>query len=254
MSNRITLRGRPRCLGRRRGIAASALALAMTAVGLASFTAASASGARTSVGTAQPLVVLLRDHVVQVKPRSGAAHLESVSALRPLTGVRTVLPVLGHAISPDGKRWVRVRLPGRPNAHAGWIAARQTRQTATEWRLALKLSARLITVYRDGRPARRFRAVVGKPSTPTPTGHFFVEEPLAIPGQVGGPFALATSARSDVLQEFEGGPGQIAIHGTDYLAGALGSAASHGCVRLSTSAITWLAHRIGSGVPLTIVR
>jgi lipoprotein-anchoring transpeptidase ErfK/SrfK len=149
---------------------------------------------------------------------------------------------------------VHVRLPGRPNAHTGWIAARQTRQTVTEWRLALKVSARLITVYRDGRASRRFQAVVGKPSTPTPTGRFFVEEPLAIPGQVGGPFALATSARSDVLQEFEGGPGQIAIHGTDYLAGALGSAASHGCIRLSTSAITWLAHRIGSGVPLAIVR
>ena len=77
---------------------------------------------------------------------------------------------------------------------------------------------------------------------------------LDIGGQVGGPFALATSARSNVLQEFEGGPGQIALHGTDGLEGALGSAASHGCVRLATGAVTWLAHRIGSGVPLTIVR
>jgi hypothetical protein len=214
----------------------------------------SASGAAARAGAARPLAVLLRDHVVQTKPRDRAPHLESVSALRPLTGVRTVLPVLGRARSPGGKLWMRVRLPGRPNGHVGWIAARRTRQTATEWRLALTLSARLIVVYHDGRASRRFRAVVGKPSTPTPRGHFFVEEPLAIPGQVGGPFALATSARSDVLQEFEGGPGQIAIHGTDYLAGALGSAASHGCIRLSTSAITWLAHRIGSGVPLMIVR
>jgi hypothetical protein len=29
----------------------------------------------------------------------------------------------------------------------------------------------------------------------------------------GGPFALALSARSDVFQEFDGGPGQIAIDG-----------------------------------------
>ena len=95
---------------------------------------------------------------------------------------------------------------------------------------------------------------MGKPSTPTPTGQFFIEEALDISYQVGGPFALATSARSNVLQEFEGGPGQIALHGTNGLSGALGSAASHGCVRLGTSAVTWLAHRIGSGVPLTIVR
>jgi len=31
----------------------------------------------------------------------------------------------------------------------------------------------------------------------------------------GGPFALALSARSNVLQEFDGGPGQIAIYGRD---------------------------------------
>jgi lipoprotein-anchoring transpeptidase ErfK/SrfK len=99
---------------------------------------------------------------------------------------------------------------------------------------------------------RRFPAVVGTPSTPTPTGRFFIEEALDLSSQVGGPFALATSARSEVLQEFEGGPGQIALHGTNGLSGALGSASSHGCVRLGTGAITWLAHRIGSGVPLTI--
>ena len=111
-----------------------------------------------------------------------------------------------------------------------------------------------MTVYRDGRVLRRFRAVVGKPSTPTPRGHFFIEEALALPGQTGGPFALATSARSNVLQEFEGGPGQIAMHGTNGLPGSLGSASSHGCIRLSTGTITWLARRIGSGIPLTVKR
>jgi lipoprotein-anchoring transpeptidase ErfK/SrfK len=93
--------------------------------------------------------------------------------------------------------------------------------------------------------------VVGTPSTPTPRGTFFVEEAVAL-NQIGGPFALATSARSDVFQEFDGGPGQIALHGTRGLAGAPGTASSHGCVRLSARAITWLVRRIGTGVPLTI--
>lgn len=230
-----------------------AAVLGAVALSLGGFTAASASAAGTRTSATQPLVALLHDHVVQTRPSPRAPRVGSVSALRPLTGVRTVLPVLGRARSPDGKLWVHVRLPGRPNGHAGWIAASQTRRATTGWRLALKLSARLVTVYRDGRAVRRFRAVVGKPSTPTPSGHFFVEETLAIFGQVGGPFALATSARSDVLQEFDGGPGQIAIHGTDLLAGALGSAASHGCIRLSPLAVGWLARRIGGGVPLTIV-
>ena len=74
------------------------------------------------------------------------------------------------------------------------------------------------------------------------------------PGEPGGPFALATSARSNVLQEFEGGPGQIALHGLNNVGGTLGTAVSHGCVRLDTGAMRWLVARIGPGVPVTITR
>ncbi|HEY0390830.1 MAG TPA: L,D-transpeptidase [Solirubrobacterales bacterium] len=119
----------------------------------------------------------------------------------------------------------------------------------------VELSARRVTIYHGDRARRHFRAVVGKPSTPTPRGSFFIEEALALSSyETGGPFALATSARSNVFQEFEGGPGQIGIHGTNNLTGALGTAASHGCIRLGTRAITWLARRIGAGTPLTITR
>ncbi len=144
-------------------------------------------------------------------------------------------------------------LPGRPNGTSGWIAAQGTRQTVTGWHLVVDLGQRRVTVYRHGHVLRKFAAVVGKPSTPTPTGAFFVEETLQMSaGEPGGPFALALSARSNVLQEFEGGPGQIALHGRDDLGGTLGQAESHGCVRLDTPSIDWLAERIGPGVPVTI--
>ena len=68
----------------------------------------------------------------------------------------------------------------------------------------------------------------------------------------GAPFALALSARSNVLQEFAGGPGQIAMHGVANIGGTLGTAASHGCVRLGGRSIRWLAARIAPGVPVTI--
>jgi lipoprotein-anchoring transpeptidase ErfK/SrfK len=55
-----------------------------------------------------------------------------------------------------------------------------------------------------------------------------------------------------VLQEFGGGPGQIALHGVANLGGTPGTAVSHGCVRLTNPDITWLAARIGPGVPVTI--
>lgn len=60
------------------------------------------------------------------------------------------------------------------------------------------------------------------------------------------------SARSNVFQEFDGGPGQVALHGVNNIGGTLGTAESHGCIRLATSSISWLAWRIDPGVPVTI--
>jgi lipoprotein-anchoring transpeptidase ErfK/SrfK len=144
-------------------------------------------------------------------------------------------------------------LPGRPNSSTDWIAQQGTRKLMTAWHIVVDLAARRVSVYRDGRKLRAFQAVVGKSSTLTPTGEFFVEETLKMPaGEAGGPFALALSARSDALQEFEGGPGQIAIHGRNNLGGTLGAAESHGCIRVATASIEWLAARIGPGTPTTI--
>ncbi|MDX6602045.1 MAG: hypothetical protein QOF13_1247 [Solirubrobacterales bacterium] len=237
--------------GARRG--GSGLASALVAAALACGFVAPAAAAPTPAS--QPLVVLLHDHVARTGPNAHAGQIESVAARRPLTRARTVLPILGRASSRKRGSWLQVRLPGRPNSHKGWISTNRTRLTSTGWRILVKLSTRRVTVYYAGHVRRHFRAVVGKPSTPTPRGSFFIEEALALSSyEAGGPFALATSARSNVFQEFEGGPGQIGIHGRNNLTGALGTAASHGCIRLGTRAITWLARRIGAGIPLTITR
>ena len=58
---------------------------------------ARAAGAR--VPASQPLVVLLHDHVARTRPSARARRIESVAARRPLTRVRTVLPVIGRATS-----------------------------------------------------------------------------------------------------------------------------------------------------------
>jgi lipoprotein-anchoring transpeptidase ErfK/SrfK len=245
---------RPR--GVRLGVVAGLAVLAIGGAGGAGVAgAASASRPAPSAGPAssQALVVLLGDHVARRAPNADGGRIESVAARRPLTRSATVLPVLGHGGRDD--TWLRVRLPGRPNGHTGWISSTRTRSTSTPWRIVVSLAARRVIVSSDGRVVRRFPAIVGKASTPTPRGTFFVEEALRLsPSAPGAPFALATSARSNVLQEFDGGPGQIALHGTDHLSGTLGTAASHGCIRLAPRAIAWLASRIGAGVPVSIVR
>lgn len=174
-------------------------------------------------------------------------------AHRPITGEQTTLPVISQSSAPGGAQWLQVMLPGRPDGSTGWILQSATRKLTTGWRILVDLTARRVGVYRDGHVVRTFQAVVGKPSTPTPTGQFFVEETVQMEsGQPGGPFALALSARSNVLHEFEGGPGQIGIHGRNNLGGALGAAESHGCIRLATTSIDWLSARIGPGTPVNI--
>jgi lipoprotein-anchoring transpeptidase ErfK/SrfK len=187
-------------------------------------------------------------------PGEGFARRAWVERLRPITEGRTVLPVLARRTDRRGAAWLRVRLPGRPNDATGWIRKARTAQSATTWHLVVDLSARRVTVYRQGRAVRSFAAVVGARSTPTPRGRHFVEETVLLrPGDVGAPYALALSARSHVLQQFAGGPGQIALHGLRNVGGRLGTAASHGCVRLDDASISWLGRRIGPGVPVTVV-
>ncbi len=223
---------------------------------LLGFTAGSAFGADVParVQATQQLAELLSGHAAHRAPAAGSPRVALLGDRRPITGERTTLPVIGHATAPDGMSWLKVKLPGRPDGSTGWIAKEGTRELVTGWRIRVDLGARRVTVYRDGREARAFQAVVGKPSTPTPTGQFFVEETVRLgPGEPDGPFALALSARSNVLQEFEGGPGQIGIHGRAGLGGTLGRAESHGCIRLATAGIDWLAARIGPGTPVTIL-
>jgi lipoprotein-anchoring transpeptidase ErfK/SrfK len=220
--------------------------------GLTAVSAAAAS-APSHVKATQPLVALLYEHSAYSSPRTSAPLVASMWPKTPITGEQTTLPVIGKDNGRGGTRWLKVMLPGRPNGLTGWIEQGGTYSLVTGWHIVVNTSLRRVWIYFHGRLQRTFEAVVGKPSTPTPSGNFFVQETIIMPAsEPGGPFALATSARSDVLQDFDGGPGQIGIHGRDGLGGTLGAAQSHGCVRLATADIDWLAARIDPGVPVTI--
>ncbi len=218
-------------------------------------TAFAAKPARPSAhgGSGQQLAVLDYGHQAYQAPRTTAGLDASVPAQRPITGARTTLPVVGHATTRQGQHWLKVMLPGRPNSSTGWIKRAGTEKIFTHWSIRISTGSRRLWVYYAGRIANTFSVVVGKPSSPTPTGTFFVEEAVIMPvSEPGGPYALALSARSNVFSEFDGGPGQIGIHGRDGLGGTLGQAESHGCIRLATPDIDWLVSRIGPGTRVTI--
>jgi lipoprotein-anchoring transpeptidase ErfK/SrfK len=231
---------------------------AQASTGAVAVAVAAQASASPRVAAAQQVVAMLASHAVRGEPRGGGRLVATVAARRPITGARTVLPVLAQTVDRGGRFWLRVRLPGRtlksrPPA-AGWISASQTSLSTTPWHIVVDLGARRVAVYSGGQRLRSFRAIVGRRATPTPRGEYFVEEDVRVPAnQAGAPFALALSARSHVLQEFEGGPGQIALHGLANIGGQLGSAVSHGCVRLTSGDVTWLAEHIDAGVPVSIV-
>jgi lipoprotein-anchoring transpeptidase ErfK/SrfK len=202
----------------------------------------------------QRLAVVLRGHRLFASPSTASTRVGTVDSWRPITGSQTVVPVIKRT-TREGVEWLRVRVAGRPNGTKAWMVRRGTVLTTTNWSIVVRTSRRRLLVYRHGRLVRSFGAIVGKPSTPTPHGRFFVEESVRmLPGAAGGPFALALSARSNVFQEFEGGPGQIAIHGIANLGGTLGTAASHGCVRVSNRSVSWLITRVPAGAPVAIRR
>jgi lipoprotein-anchoring transpeptidase ErfK/SrfK len=67
-----------------------------------------------------------------------------------------------------------------------------------------------------------------------------------------GPWVLALTSFSEVLKNFGGGPGRVGIHGR---AGAslrdpLGSARSHGCIRIPNRHISWMAAKLPPGTPV----
>jgi hypothetical protein len=224
------------------------LVAALSLAGLIVAGAPAASSSRVAVRHTQELAALRSAHRIHVAPSAKSALLGVVPAVTPITHDRTVLPVLAHH-----KRWLKVRLPGRPNGRTGWITRDATLHWATNWHLVVNRARRQVAVYRLGRRVRVFDAVVGKPSTPTPPGEFYVEESVALRSyDVGAPFALALSARSEVLQEFDGGPGQIALHGLSNVGGVPGTAVSHGCIRLADDVMRWLVVRVGAGTPVTI--
>ena len=107
------------------------------------------------------------------------------------------------------------------------------------------------TLYSAARVIWRSPVGVGKPSTPTPAGRFWVREKFrSIGSPVYGPFAIGTSAYSR-LSDWPGG-GVVGIHGTNQPS-LIPGRPSHGCVRVPNAAVRRLYRLLPVGTPIHIV-
>ena len=152
--------------------------------------------------------------------------------------------------------WLHVQISRRPNESTAWIHASDVAVRSVDNRIVIEREARQLTVYRGTSSDVLFQVPVatGAPDTPTPLGNFFVDVVVKIsrPSGAYGPYQLSVAAFSDVLQSFGGGPGQIAIHGTNHPE-LIGQFVSNGCVRLNNDDITALADLAPLGTPVEIV-
>jgi lipoprotein-anchoring transpeptidase ErfK/SrfK len=240
---------------RRRTFAAAAVALAASAPPAA---ATPAPEGRPSLDPTGPtrtrawIANLVAPTPIRQHPRANG----QARWLRP-TGRWTGGPV-GLLVVRARPGWVKVLLPNRPNGAAAWIPSDRVLLTRTRWRVRVDVSSRRVAVLHNGRPVHRFGAVVGAPSTPTPVGTFAVYEIDMQPDPFGflGPAALHLTAHSDVLDNYGGGAGRVAIHGRGgaSLLVPLGSAASHGCIRIDSDRAEWLARKLPPGAPVMVVR
>jgi hypothetical protein len=170
-----------------------------------------------------------------------------------VNGHATVFGVLGAVLGRDCRpEWYRVQLPMKPNGIVGYVPAAELEIGEVHTRVVVDLSERHVTLLRDGRPILEARAAVGAPTTPTPTGRFYVNQRL-IPDDPRGPFgpgAVGVSAFSEVLTGWaQGGP--IAIHGTN-APWSIGKAVSNGCIRLDNDVLTRLFEATPAGTPVVI--
>jgi L,D-transpeptidase catalytic domain len=172
---------------------------------------------------------------------------------RNVNGAPMVFGVLGARLNRQCRvTHYKVQLPLRPNGATGWVRAADVRVRVVRTRILIDLSQRRITLFRSGQVAFLTTAAIGARSTPTPIGQFYVNQRLLSSNPIGdfGPGAVGISAFSPVLVSWpQGGP--IAIHGTSD-PGLIGSAVSHGCLRVRNVDAERFLREAVEGTPVEI--
>jgi L,D-transpeptidase catalytic domain len=208
------------------------------------------SNERTLTVWAHPL----ETGAIRTRPEAGAPRVARIH-LATEDGFPEVYLLLGEYTDARGEEWLRLRIPGRPNGRTGW-APRELLGTFqyTRWLIVVNLHRRQLRAYFDGHLRRIAPVGVGKPSTPTPAGHFWIRERFRVTdrGNPYWPYALGTSDYS-TLSEWPGG-GVVGIHGPFGEPQRIPGDPSHGCIRMREGDIAWLGPKVTLGTPVDIVR
>jgi L,D-transpeptidase catalytic domain len=146
--------------------------------------------------------------------------------------------------------WEKIDVPMRPNGQTGWVKRSWLGAALISHRLVLiQQSRRTLTVYDHGKQIFTIPVGVGKPTTPTPFGHFWIAEGFPSSDAFYGPWAFGTT---DYAADTEFPDGSIVgIHGTDQPWLIPGNP-SHGCIRVKDPDILKLRTLVSVGTAVWI--
>jgi lipoprotein-anchoring transpeptidase ErfK/SrfK len=126
-------------------------------------------------------------------------------------------------------------------------------------KIVISISQRKLRVIRDGKVALTFSVAVGQPAYPTPTGNYEI-----VNKQVDPTWIPPNSPWAKGLGPIPAGPGNplgtrwigtsapaVGIHGT-YADSSIGTAASHGCLRMHIPEVEALYEQVSVGMPVEI--
>ena len=161
-------------------------------------------------------------------------------------------PLVVEVLENQGE-WMKVLITARPNHTTGWIKADDVTIAATDFRLELDLSSYHLKVFKGAEVFLETDVVIGKDSTPTPLGRFFITEKIKNQSDTGiyGAWILPINGYSETLDTFDNGLPQIAFHGTNQPE-LVGTKSSNGCVRIPNEAVTRIADAVPAGTPIEI--
>ncbi|MEI7624706.1 MAG: L,D-transpeptidase/peptidoglycan binding protein [Actinomycetota bacterium] len=119
-----------------------------------------------------------------------------------------------------------------------------------------------LRLFRDLKLVKTFMVAVGAPQYPTPTGLFYIQDKVVDPvwsvpnapwaAELAGTTVAGGTAANPLKSRWMGIADGAGIHGTDNT-GSLGSAASHGCVRMAVGDVIELYDEVPVGTPIYIV-
>ncbi|GAC1321438.1 MAG: hypothetical protein NVSMB25_15150 [Thermoleophilaceae bacterium] len=168
-------------------------------------------------------------------------------------GFAEVYVVLRSHVDAAGVEWVRLRVPARPNGLVGWVRRSSLGPfQATNLQLVLNRRRLRIFLFQNGKLRWSAPVGIGKPSSPTPPGDFWIRERFQILQRKSGywPYAFGTADYS-TLTDWPGG-GVVGIHGPYYQPKLIPGRPSHGCIRLHVQDDAYVAKHISLGTPLKI--